>query len=71
MCRERPTLESYLLTDSDCWEGEIDDCLKRKNIFGHLGIYNFHDVPYLQKKTEQQINALKKHSEELKNIAMM
>lgn len=71
MSKERQLLESYLLPDSDCWEGDVEDSLKRRNIFGHRGIYKFHDVPFLQKKTEEQILALKQHSEELKNIAMM
>lgn len=71
MSKERQLLESYSLTDSDCWEGEIEDCLKRINIFGHRGIYKFHDVPFLHMKTQEQIIALKEHSEELKKIAMM
>lgn len=71
MCRERQLLESYSLSDSDCWEGDIEDSLKRTTIFGHRGIYRFHDAPFLHKKTEAQILTLKEHSEELKKIAMM
>lgn len=71
MSKERQLLESYLLLNSEYWEGDVEDSLKRKNIFGHRGIYKFHDVPFLQKKTKEQIIALKQHLEELKNIAIM
>ena len=71
MSKDRQLLEAYSLPDSDCWEGVIEDSLKRKNIFGHRGIYKFHDIPFIHKKTEEQILALKQHSEELHKIAMM